>query len=226
MLQRADDAVAFTKGVAHRKRSHVRVGHLACPAAEILPRTLRAFQRTNPDVSVDLRMMSPEDMLRALRAGGLDVAFVAYLSPEEFEGLSVVELGAYPFMAVFHRKHRFSRLRGVPMSEVARQPIIALSRQGWPAYHALLAKLLSPYTRSLDIVEEYDSLPSVIAAVEAGRGVAILSQGISDVVGKQVVLRPLKPPPQSKLFVLAYRKEGVSETVAAFVAAARTAKLR
>jgi Bacterial regulatory helix-turn-helix protein, lysR family len=42
VLQRADDAVAFTKAVTHRKRSQIRIGHSESPAAEILPRALRA----------------------------------------------------------------------------------------------------------------------------------------------------------------------------------------
>jgi hypothetical protein len=40
------------------------------------------------------------------------------------------------------------------MSEVADQPIIAFSRGGYTWYHAMLAKLLLPYTRSLKIVED------------------------------------------------------------------------
>jgi len=226
VLQRTDDALAFTRAVARRKRSEVRVGHLASPAAELLPRALRAFQRTNPGVSVYLCMMSTQDMLRALRSGSLDVALLGYVSPEDFQGLSVEELGVYPFRVAAHKKHRFARLREVAMSEVARQPIIAFSRQGYPDYHVLLAKLVLPYTRTLNIVEEYDSVPSLIAAVEAGRGVSIVNQSMSRIAGERVVLRPLKPAPEPALFVLAYRKEGVTATIGAFVAAARKAKLR
>jgi hypothetical protein len=35
VLQRTKDAVAFTRAVTRRKRNQLRVGHLACPAAEI-----------------------------------------------------------------------------------------------------------------------------------------------------------------------------------------------
>ena len=73
---------------------------------------------------------------------------------------------------------------------------------------------------------EYESLESIIAGVEAGRGVSIFYQGISRISGKRVVVRPLKPTPPSPPIVIAYRKEGTSATVAAFVEAARTAKLK
>ena len=46
---------------------------------------------------------------------------------------------------------------------------------------------------------------------------------MSRIAGERVVLRPLKPAPEPALFVLAYRKEGVTATIGAFVAAARKA---
>ena len=226
VLQRADDAVAFTRAFAHRKRTHIRVGYSFYAAAELLPRALLAFQRTNPEVSVDLRTMPSKNLLRKLRSGALDVALLRYASPENFQGLSVEELGTYPFRVASHKKHRFARLREVPMSEVASQPIVAFSRQEYPDYHVLLARLLLPYNRSLNIVEEYESVPSVIAAVEAGRGISIVNQSMSRIAGDQVVLRPLKPAPEPARYVLAYRKEGVSPPIASFLKAARTTKLR
>jgi DNA-binding transcriptional LysR family regulator len=97
VLPRADDAVAFTKAVAHRKRTHVRVGYSFCAAAELPSRALLAFQRTNPGVSADLSTMPTQDLLRGLRSGGLDPALPRYVSPENFQGWSVEELGTYPF---------------------------------------------------------------------------------------------------------------------------------
>src|SRR6478735_4660239 len=76
VLQRADDAVAFTKAVAHRKRTHIRVGYSFYAAAELLPRALLAFQRTNPGVSVDLSAMPTQEMFRGLRSGDLDLALL------------------------------------------------------------------------------------------------------------------------------------------------------
>lgn len=223
-LLRVDDAVAFTKAVAHRKRNHVRLGYGAVPAVELLPRALRAFQRTNPHAKVELRAMETEEMLRALRSGDIDVFLAVYGLPEDFQGLTVEELGEYPLRVAAHRKHRFARLREVPMREVAEQPIISLSREGHRWYHVLVTKLLSPYNRSFEIVEEYDNSQSVIAAVEAGRGVAIAYSIAARIAGERLVFRPLKPAPQPLSIVIAYRQEAVSRPIAAFVEAARTAK--
>ena len=170
--------------------------------------------------------MSTEDMLRALRSGDLDVSLLVYGLPEDFKGLSVKELGTYQLMVAAPKKHRFARLREVPMSEVADQPIIAFSRQGYAWYYAMLAKFLLPYTRSLKIVGECDNWQSLMAAVEAGRGVTIVYEIMSRTAGERLIFRPLKPAPQSPPIVVAYREEAVSPPIDAFVAAAETAKLK
>jgi DNA-binding transcriptional LysR family regulator len=216
VLQRAEDAVSFTKSMVNRKHRGVRVGSSACSTVEIIPRALRAFERSNPEVTVNLRSMPVRELPRALRSGELDVSVSMYGSPEDFQGLSVEPLGTYPVRVAVHKTHRFARLREVPMSELAKETI--LGKQGQ-------TKLFLPSSSSLKTVEEYDSMESLIAGVETGRGVTVGYQVISRIAGGRLVLRPLKPSPQPPPIVVAYRKEGVSATIAAFVAAVRTAKL-
>jgi DNA-binding transcriptional LysR family regulator len=85
---------------------------------------------------------------------------------------------------------------------------------------------MSPYTRSPKIVEEFDSFASLIAAVEAGRGVAFLVQVMSLLAGKRLVLRPLKPAPPRLPVAVAYRPDGLSAAAAAFLAATIAARPR
>jgi len=217
VVHRVEDAVSFIKSIADRKPSRVRVGCCLTPSIEIIPRALRAFQRTNPLATIDLRSTRIHDMPRALRSGELDVCVGVCRSPEDFRGLSIEPLGAYPLRVAVHKRHRFARLRKVPMSELATQTILWAHGQ---------MKLLLPHASGLKTIEEYDSLESLIAGVETGRGVTIVSQVISRITGGRLVLRPLKPSPQPPQIVAAYRKEGLSATIAAFVAAVKTAKLK
>jgi DNA-binding transcriptional LysR family regulator len=220
-LLRVDDAVAFTTAVAQRKRNRVRVGYAINPTVEVLPLALRAFQRTHPHAKVDLRTMTTEEMLRALRSGKIDVSLMSYGIPEDFQGLTVEELASYPLRVATSRQHRFARLREIPMEEVAREPIIALSRRGHRWYHALLEKLLRPHNPLFKIAEEYDNAQSIFASVEAGRGVMIAQSVVARTVGERLIFRPLKPAQQGVPLVLAYRQEAASPLIHAFVAAAK-----
>jgi LysR family transcriptional regulator, benzoate and cis,cis-muconate-responsive activator of ben and cat genes len=215
VVLRVEDAVTFTKSLANGKQGRVRVGCCISPSVEIIPRALRAFRRTNPQVMVDLRRIQVVDMPRALRSGELDVCLGACGSPEDFKGLSIEPLGTYPLRVAVHKRHRFARLKTVPMTELVKQTVLTARGQ---------LKLFLPHLPDIT-TEEYDGLESLIAAVESGRGVTIVSQVISRITGGRLVLRPLSPSPHPPQIVVAYRKEGMSAMIAAFLAAVRAAKL-
>ncbi len=223
-LERANEAVELVKAVGLGKRGRVRVGYSPSPTAELLPRTLRSLLRTHPHVKVDLREMSTQGMLFGLRDRTLDAALLVSISPRDFEGLDVEEIGRYPIRVACHRKHRFARLREVRLEDVVGEPIVTFSRKEYPEAHAGLARIFSPYARPPRIVEEYDSAMSLIAAVEARRGVALVPQSLSLLGGARLALRPLKPAPPPLPVAVAYRKDGVSAATAAFVAAAKASK--
>jgi DNA-binding transcriptional LysR family regulator len=226
VLERANEAVGLIKAVALGRRGRLRVGYAASPTVEILPLTMRSFLRTHPKMTVDLREMSTQGMLRGLREHTLDVALIVAISPREFAGLTVELLGSYPVCIAVHRKHRFAKVREVRLSEVAGEPLVTFSRLEYPEAYAGLLKILSPYTRSPKIVEEYDGAASLIAAVEAGRGAALVFQSLSLLAGQRVVLRPLKPTPPPLPIAVAYLKDGLSAATAAFVAAARAVRVK
>jgi DNA-binding transcriptional LysR family regulator len=163
-------------------------------------------------------------MLRGLRDRTLDVALTVAIAPRDFAGLAVENLGVYPICVAVSDKHRFARLREVPLGDFAREPIVGCSRREYPEAHANALKILAPYTRSPNFVGEYDSFASIIAAVEAGRGVALVAQIRSLIAGKHLVLRPLKPAPPRMPVAVAYRTDGVSAAAAAFLAATRAAR--
>jgi LysR family transcriptional regulator, benzoate and cis,cis-muconate-responsive activator of ben and cat genes len=225
-LLRVDDAVSFTKAFAQRKRNRVRVGYGAVPTSEVLPRALRAFRRTNPQAKSDLRAMTTEEMIRALSSGDIDVSLMADGLPEDLGGLTVEELCTYPLRVATSKNHRFARVRVVPIAEVAKEPIIALTRDGFRWYRAMVERLLSPFNPSFKIMEEYDNTQSLIAAVEAGHGVAIGWSVVAHTAGERLAFRPLRPEPRPLPIVLAYRQEGTSPLVEAFVAAAKSVRIK
>lgn len=226
VLRRADEAVARLEAVALGKRGRIQIGHASgVLTLDVFSRALRSFSRTHPHVSVGLREMTTKEILRGLRDRTLDIALGVTVSPGDFEGLAIENLAAYPTYVAVGRKHRFARLRAVPLSDFAREPIVTHSRHDYPEAHAGMLKILAPYTRSPKIVEEYDSFASIIAAVEAGRGAALIARVMPLVASKRLVLRPLKPALLLPVGV-AYRRDGLSAVAAAFLAAASAARSR
>src|SRR5438552_13969428 len=54
LLQNADDAVTKARAIASAEPTELHVGYSPTPVAEILPKTLRAFQEAMPNVHIRL----------------------------------------------------------------------------------------------------------------------------------------------------------------------------
>jgi len=91
-------------------------------------------------------------------------------------------------------------------------------------YHSLLSDWFEPPKRPPKIAEEHDNSTSLIASVEAGRGVALVQQGFECLAGPRLKVRPLTPAPPPCVVGIAYRKEPKSTATENFIAAAKRGK--
>jgi DNA-binding transcriptional LysR family regulator len=78
-----------------------------------------------------------------------------------------------------------------------------------PEAHAGLRKLLSPFTASPNIVGEYDTASSLITAIEARRGIALIPSTLAYIAGNRVALRPIDPAPPLRALLATISKEAV-----------------
>jgi DNA-binding transcriptional LysR family regulator len=223
VLQRADQAVQAAKAVARGERGEIHVGYAPSLTVEVLPRALRFFQEANPGVRVQLHDLSTQEMLRGLRDGKLHVALVVQLSPKVMAGLAFEELRRYPVCVAVHPAHRLARARKIGLAQLTGERLITFTLADYPEYHAWIADLFAPSTRPPQIVEEHDSATSLIAAVEAGRGVALVSQSFDCLAGPRLKVRPIQPPPSPLVVGVAYRRERNSNAVENFIGASKRA---
>ncbi len=226
ILERINASVDLVKSVAQGKRGKVHVGYAASPTVDILRHTLQIFYEDHPEIDVDLHEMSSKAMLRALREHELDVALTVSLSPRDFDGLAFEKLGAHEINVAFHQKHKFGLVNEVSLREIADQPIVTFTREEHPEAYAGLCKLLSPYTTSPNIIGEYDTAASLIAAVEARRGVALVPQTLAQIAGGRIILRPVHPTPPPLPIAIAYRQSNNSPAATMFIQVAVAAKAK
>ena len=108
----------------------------------------------------------------------------------------------------------------VGLHHLAGEQLIGYARAGYPEYHEWLASLFGPLAPPA-IAEEHDSSLSLIAAVEAGRGVALIAQGLESLAGPRLKIRALNPAPAPVVVGVAYRKGKITAVAEKFVAALR-----
>ena len=131
----------------------------------------------------------------------------------------------YRFL-VTHRypAHPLARQRRVGLEQIAKERLIAFTRTDYPEHHAWIADLLAPLNRSPQIVEAHDSITSLIAAVESGRGVAVIAQPVNGLASPRLKIRPLQPAPPPLAVGVVYREKFRSMATDNFIGAAKRAR--
>jgi DNA-binding transcriptional LysR family regulator len=119
--------------------------------------------------------------------------------------------------------HSFAQRRSVSLADAARQPFVGLTREEFPDYHGYLATLFAPVKNKPRVVEEHESMTSVISAVEAGTGVAVAVDALGYAFGNRVKLVRLTPEPKPLSFGIAAPKGRLSPVTEKFWQCARAA---
>jgi DNA-binding transcriptional LysR family regulator len=220
-LQRVEDAVQMVKAVAKGERGEIHVGYAPSLAVDLLPRVLRRFQETTPAVRVQLHDLSTQELLRGLRDKRLGAALIVQLSVIPSAGLVFDEIQRQAVCVAMHPAHPLASKRKISLEDIARERLVAFTLAEYPEHHAWIADLFAPLNRSPKIVEEHDSVTSLIAAVETGRGVALVSKRLECLAGPRLKIIPIKPAPPPLVIGIARRKENNSHLIENLVQVAR-----
>jgi len=162
-------------------------------------------------------------MLAGLREGKFQIALVVRLTSAMLRGLRFAELARESMCLAVAPKHPLAQRRTVTLAEVAQQPLITYSRTDYPDAHENLAAMFAAIKIKPRIAEEHDSVSSLIAAVEAGNGVAIAPQSLTCTAGPRLKLIPLSPAPEPLVIGAAWSKAGLTPAAEQFLKSAKQA---
>ena len=196
VLARADEAVKSVRAVARGESGELHLGYAPSPTAELLPSALHAFQNAAPGVRVVLHDCSSDEMMRGLRDGTLHVALLVQPCADSLAGLKFEALLSYASCVAVAPSHPLARSATVSLARLLTEKLVTYSRSDYGEYHAMLKELFAPVGPMPVIAEECDSVSSLIAAVEARRGVAIVPSVLRCLAGGRLKLRPLAPAPE------------------------------
>jgi DNA-binding transcriptional LysR family regulator len=220
ILLRTEEAVQTVRSVATGMHGEIHVGYAPSLTVELLPRALHAFQADCPGVRVSLHDLSTQDLLAGIRSGRLHLALMVRPPKAGLGDLKFDVLRSYGVCVAASLAHPLARARSITLSRLKTERLIAFTSADYPEYHEWIGSLYRADTPR--IAEEHDSVTSLIAAVESGRGVAIVSQSLACLAGPRLKLRPLKWA-GAVVVGAAYPKGRSPESTARFLAAVHTA---
>ena len=217
VLQHAEAAARTARAFANSNHGHLILGYAPSLTVEVLPQALRSFEKACPRVRVTIHL-SILEMTNGLREGRLDAALTVESSGKQMEGLAFEKLRRYPVCVALGATHRLVRAKRISLAELKDERLIVYSREDFPEYHQWLNGLFGrAIQRLLANAEEHDSGTSLIAAVEAGRGVAVVASVFSSVAGPRLKLRELQPSPAPLVVGVAYHRRRLGPAARQFV---------
>jgi len=123
-------------------------------------------------------------------------------------------------------KHPMAGRRTVTLAEVAREPLITYNRKDYPDAHENLAAMFAAIKIKPRIAEEHDSVSSLITSVEAGNGVAIVTESLGCTAGPRLKLIALSPAPAPLIVGAAWVNNGLTASAERFLKCARETVLK
>ena len=191
LLKQAEEAVEKVRALARGDYGELHVGYAAVPTVELLPPALAAFQKAVPRVRVVLHDLSSEELIAGLHNAALELALMVQPSGEPAAGIEFEVLRVYPWCVALSAEHPLARRKAIALEQVAAEPLVGLRRKDYSEYYRLLDRVFAPLSAKPRIAVECDSATSLILAVEAGRGIALVTTVLKRVAGKRLLYRAL-----------------------------------
>jgi DNA-binding transcriptional LysR family regulator len=223
LLQHAEEVLERVRGAGRGLR--LRVGYAPSLAAGMLSVAVGNFTQAHPKTHVELLDLSTTEMLAGLESEKLDVALCVG-QQRQTRGLKWTPLVRAPWRLAVHRNHPLVRRSRVTPLEVAGEPLLVYSQRDYPEYWDAITGWLRHHRQRPRIVGEYGGAENLMAAVESGLGVAIVTTQMARLFPKRVQLITLSSAPEPVCIAVGHRANRADDKpLAVFVEELRKAAL-
>ncbi|MGM9662777.1 MAG: LysR family transcriptional regulator [Oscillospiraceae bacterium] len=193
------------QNMLYRLGNILNVASYPSAADTILPEILTDFNHLAPEVKVNLRVGSQDDLIAWLSEGNVDFAFGGQVQVAGCDWLPLLE---DPELAVLPENFPTRGMTAFPMEEFRRHPFIM------PVYwseETELEHLLERYQIEPQFAVDFSDNAPVIAMVEQGLALSTLPELTLHAHRYRVKTLPLDPPCH-RLIGVNYRQQGPGQT--------------
>lgn len=207
LLQHAEQMLERVRSAGRGVR--LRVGYAPSLAAGMLSVAVENFTQAHPNARVELFDLASQEMLAGLQSDKLDVA-VTVAQHRETRGLVWTPLVRAAWQLAVNRNHPLAQRKRITPAEVAAEPLLVFCQRDYPEYWDIITAWLREHGLRPQIAGEYDGVDSLMAAVESGLGVAMVTTRTADRLPKRVQIRALVSAPDP-LCIAAGQRETKAE---------------
>ncbi|MFT3867905.1 MAG: LysR family transcriptional regulator [Nibricoccus sp.] len=208
LLTHADQVVEQVQAIGGGLR--LRVGYAPSFAAGILATAVNNFTQTHPNAQVELFDLSTKEMLAGLEDDRLDIALTIRREAET-RGLLWTPISRTAVSLAVGRQHPLARSKRIAVADLSREKFCIFRRGEYPEYWDAIGGWLRENGLRPKIAGEYDGGESMMAAVEAGLGVALLPTSIGRLFPERTCLLAIAPAPRPIDIYAGFRAQRVDD---------------
>ena len=193
-----------------RKRENIRVAAYSSICMHWLPTIVQQFRWDFPDVSVDIRMGSVEEMYRWLQDDKVDLSFASRQDRGRYDW---VPLWDDPLLAILPMDYPAEGLSRFPVAEFDGKEFLMPSL----GFDMDILRVFEDRDVRPDIKDTQVEDAAILSMVEHGLGVSILSELVLQGRRDNVRCLPLDPPACRRIGIAAQSLEEASPIVRQFI---------
>lgn len=180
----------------------VRIGYAPSLGGELLKNAMGCFIQRHPDVRIDLRDATSQEMLDGVKSGELDLMVGVKMDKP---GYAWETLDEKCLVMAVPKDHPLSKKKQIKVGDLDGSRLLLLSRHDYPEYWAAVTGYFKSNNVNAKVAGEFDGIESLGVALRAGLGLAFVAE--NSAVGKGVKLIPMEPVPESVIVAVGWRDD-------------------
>jgi LysR family transcriptional regulator, benzoate and cis,cis-muconate-responsive activator of ben and cat genes len=194
--QLLEQAAALERRVRGQGRSStLRIGYSPSLTAGLLSQAMEAFSQRHPLVRYTLSDLGHQEMIAQLRQKELDV-IVTVPPGKNKADVRWEPLTEETWGVALPRHHLLARKTHLRPADLKGQPLIIYQRAEYPGYWLRIEQWFQKHELALKVASECDGVASLLSAVEAGLGVALMPTRAARLFPQGVAFKSLPDGPQ------------------------------
>ena len=216
-LAQADKAIAAARAAQAGVGGRFVIGYTTVFDRSAIPDVTPQLRARFPDWRIVVRGAHSISLVRAIKSGTMDVAFIGLHT--DVQGLRVETVREEPLVVALPAGHRLARGRSIGLLEIGDDALFWFERRLNPGFFDHCKAVFAQLGFRPNTLPEPLDHHITLGLVADGQGLALVPASMRRLRRDGVVYRPLKPttPPLSMGVALAYAADNASPALAAFI---------
>lgn len=220
IFKQLEQAIQIGRQTSRGEMGQLVVGFVSSAPYNILPRILRTFRSSVPEVRLELHELTTNEQFRWLRESRIDVGFVRPPVEDTFNFETIFQES---LVVALPDTHLLANNNNVSLRSLKSEPFILFPRLLAPGLYDLIISLCQQAGFSPNVTQEAIQMQTIVSLVAGGLGIAIVPESLQNLQRTGVVYKIIQEPTPKTAIAIIWRQNDRSATVQKFLEIARLA---